>query len=215
MTQGDLVSTAVSFLLTVLVLSYIWRDNPLFRLTIHIFIGVAAGYAGAVALNKVILPQLIQPFLQVLDGGSFDILFLAIPPLILGFLLFTKLSSRWAWLGNPSMAFLVGIGTAAAIGGAVLGTLFPQIAASTELINFQSGIVLIGTVATLIYFQFSARGEPDKKPARNRLLEIIGWGGQAFIAVTFGVIFAGVYAAALTAMIERLQFLLDFLLSFS
>jgi hypothetical protein len=32
-------------------------------------------------------------------------------------------------------------------------------------------------------------------------------GGTVFIAVTLGVLFAGVYSAALTALIERLHFL--------
>jgi hypothetical protein len=108
------------------------------------------------------------------------------------------------------MAFLVGVGAAAAVGGAVLGTLFPQVEAAASLVDIETGIALVGTVFTLVYFQFSVRAGPDETPQRNQVVEVIGWGGQAFIAVTFGVIFAGVYAAALTALIERVGSVLEF-----
>ena len=211
MSPGDFAPALVSFLLTLMVGSYVIRDNPLFRIALHLFIGVSAGYAGAVALNGVILPQLIGPFFQFFDGGSLDVLILALPPLFLGLLLFAKLNNRLAWLGTPTMAFLVGVGAAAAVGGAVLGTLFPQVEAAANLVDLETGIALLGTIVTLIYFQFSVRAAPDETPQRNQVVEVIGWGGQAFIAVTFGVIFAGVYTAALTALIERVGSVLDFI----
>ena len=38
--------------------------------------------------------------------------------------------------------------------------------------------------------------------------------GRIFIAITFGVLFAGVYMSALTAMIERLSFIINFFRQF-
>ena len=213
MSSGDLIAASVSFFLTILVLSYIWQDTPLFRLAIHLFVGVAAGYTGAVAISNVIFPQLITPILQVFGGNLLEVLVLAFPPLILGLLLFAKLSTRFTWLGNPTMAFLVGVGAAAAIGGSILGTLFPQIQASMDINSLRAVIILIGTLTTLIYFQFSTRSKQDETPRRNLVIEVIGWGGQAFIAITFGVIFAGIFSAALTALIERVTFLLNFVTS--
>jgi hypothetical protein len=37
------------------------------------------------------------------------------------------------------------------------------------------------------------------------MIEALGAMGQGFIAVTFGLLFAGVYMAALTAFIERVH----------
>ena len=108
--SGELVPMLVSFLLTLMVFSYILRDNPLFRLAVHLLIGVAAGYAGAVVWNGVILPQMIGPFYRAFSGGGLDSLFLALPPLLLGLLLLGKLSDRLAWIGSRTMAFLVGVG---------------------------------------------------------------------------------------------------------
>lgn len=214
MNPGDLAPAALSFILTLLVFSYLWKDNPLFRLAVYLFVGVSAGYVGAVAFNNVILPQMVFPLIQVATGGPLEILFLAFPPLVLGLLLFAKLTDRLNWLGTPSMGFLVGVGAAAAIGGSVVGTLFPQIDATTDLFSFNSAIVLIGTLLTLFYFHFSVRADPDQPPERNPLIETLGLGGQVFIAITFGVLFAGVYAAALTALIERLNFLVNFIFLF-
>jgi hypothetical protein len=35
--------------------------------------------------------------------------------------------------------------------------------------------------------------------------------GKVFIAIAFGVLFAGVYSAALMALVERLYFIVDYL----
>jgi hypothetical protein len=75
---------------------------------------------------------------------------------------------------------------------------------------FEGGIMLVGTVFTLAAFHFSAGRAADGVPKRPRLLEMAAWVGRVFIAITLGVIFAGVYMAALTAMIERLSSIIDF-----
>jgi hypothetical protein len=41
------------------------------------------------------------------------------------------------------------------------------------------------------------------------MLEYLSAAGQGFIVVTLGVLFAGVYIATLTALIDRVRFLWD------
>jgi hypothetical protein len=223
---ADVLGAFIGFILTLLVFSYIFGDNLLFRITIHIFIGVAAGYTLAIAVNNVIWPQLIIP---LLTGGYQNILLLLIP-LGLSLLLLTKVSDRFSILGTPVMAYLVGVGAATVIGGAVFGTLFPQALAAMNAFDqqlvFQSGgalagagnfgnasLMLVGTLTTLAYFQFSMRTQRAGPSEGPLWLRVISWIGQGFIAITFGAIFAGVYAAALTAMIERWNFLVQFIYS--
>jgi hypothetical protein len=211
----ELVAGFVSFLFTLMVLSYLVGDNAFFQLAIYVFIGVSAGYAASVAWQQVLWPKLFQPLmsnpLQNLP---------AIIPLLMGILLLAKLSPRSARLANPSMAFLVGVGAAVAVGGAVMGTLFPQVQASANLFDltkggsilehlFEASVALVGTVTTLIYFHFGAKATPGG-PQRSKLVGVLGAIGQGFIAVTFGVLFAGAYAAAMTALIERIYFLVTF-----
>ena len=44
------------------------------------------------------------------------------------------------------------------------------------------------------------------------MVEILAWIGRVYIAITFGVLFAGVYMAALTALIERIDSLRTFII---
>jgi len=215
----DLVGMAVGFLLTICVFSYIFGDNLLFRVAIHVFIGVAAAYAVVMVVYNVIWAQLLFPILSGLLSGQVALIIPLLIPLLGGILLLAKMVPRLSILGSPVMAFLVGVGAAAAVGGALLGTLFPQVEATANMFDFRSltgskflsgGIILIGTVTTLIYFNFGARSRGGVAAGPLLVLRVISWVGQVFIAITFGALFAGVYAASLTALVERLEFLVNF-----
>ena len=65
-------------------------------------------------------------------------------------------------------------------------------------------------IGTLVFFQFGATQKVDGSVQRNILVNILSWVGRVYIAVTFGVLFAGVYMAALTAMIERMDSIRSF-----
>lgn len=134
LTLPDLVGALISFTFTIIVFSYILGDNPLFRLVIHIFIGVAAGFAAGMIFYNVILNQLIFP---LIEKPAATFLFV-VPPLLLGIWLLSKIFPGLRRFGNPVVAYLVGVGAATAIGGAVLGTIFPQIGASASLFDLQT-----------------------------------------------------------------------------
>ncbi len=231
---ADPLGLIIGFVLTIMVLSYIIGDNVLFRLAVHIFIGVASGYAAILILYNVLWYQVLVPVLQVFTAGKpLDLatyVIRIVPAVILGVWMLTKASPRLARLGTPVLAFVSGVGAAAVIGGAVLGTIFPQVGASANLLNLQAApsapnglvgwfinavIIIVGIATTLIYFQFSARRQEEGEPAhRPVILEYVSTVGQGFITVTLGVLFAGVYIAALTALIDRVRFLWDVILHF-
>jgi hypothetical protein len=210
----DLIGMLVSFVLTFLVLLYVIEDNALFRLAIYIFIGAAAGYAGAVAIKDVLLPRLFG-----LEESQMLLVILWI------LLLLMKITPKTARFGNPAAGLLVGVGAAIAVGGAIQGTLVPQVTSSGDIFSprlmqtagfgaamgymLQGIVVLVGTIASLAYFHFGAKPAPNQIPSRNKVIEVISKVGEVFIAITFGVIFAGIYSAALTALIERLSFLIE------
>lgn len=224
MTTIEVISAIIGLILTLMVFSYLIGDNLLFRIAIYLFIGVASGYAAAVVIHYVLLPKVFDPILTLSDPLQ---LALILVPLILSVSLLAKLFPRISWVGSFAMALLVGVGAATAVGGAVVGTLIPQARASMDALNFRSAgsssgavfqviegsVMLIGTILTLTYFQFSAKRSADGSVKRNAILEFLAWLGRIFIAVTFGVLFAGVYMAALTAMIERLSSMINFVKS--
>jgi hypothetical protein len=206
----DLIGVLIGFSFTFFIFSYIWGDNAIFRWTIHIFIGVAAGYTLVVTTYNVILPHLIFPLLSANRSEKI----LAVIYLIPSALVLTKISPRLSKLGNGAMAILVGIGAAAAVGGAVIGTVTPQMATTINLFETQNildaTVILVGTLSTLIYFQFGIKKKADNPTPQSQMVTWIGYLGQGFIAITFGALFAGVYYAALTALIERFSFLWHF-----
>jgi len=218
---ADIIWTLVAFFLTVFVLSYALGDNPLFRMAIYLFVGVAAGYVAVLIIYQVLLSKLVTPILT----APLDQKLLTAVPLLLSFLLIFKLSPRLARLGNVPMAFIVGVGAAVAIGGVVTGTLFGQMSGAIApfdispdkghaLSQLTGGIVLlIGSISSLTYFSFGATRE---KPTggRPKGIETLAKIGQVFIAITLGALFAGVLVAALTALIERLDFIIKFIQSF-
>jgi hypothetical protein len=207
------LGTIIGFVLTLMVFSYIFGDNFLFRLATHIFIGVAAGYAAVLVVYNIIFPLLVKPGDELVRLG---------PPLFLGVWLLTKLSPRLSRLGNPVLAFLVGVGAAAAISGSLLGTIFPLVDQSTRELAGKDltyiipygAIILVGTITTLVYFHYGAHPTPSGVTKREIPIEIVGRVGQIFIASTLGAIFAGVYLAVLSVFIERLFSVWDFLWKF-
>ena len=221
---ADFIGTLIGLVLTLLVFSYLVGDNQLFRITLHLFIGVSAGFAATVVIYNIIFPRMFVPLIA--GQGSEQIL--ALIPIILAGLLITKISPRFAFLGKLPMAYIVGVSAAAAIGGAILGTLIPQTLASMNLLGVQANqafdadmglrlingvIILIGTVATLAYFQFSNLSKLSEKTQLQTWIEGLGQIGQIFVAITFGFLFAGVFSAALTALIGRLLFGIEFIRS--
>jgi len=213
----DLIAGFAAFLFTLFIFSYLIGDNPLFRIAVYIFVGVSAGYVAAVAWRQVIWADLFYPLLT----GTFTRQILLAVPLILSALLLTRVSPRLTVLGMPTMALLVGVSAAVAVGGAVTGTLFPQIGATINMFDSHSATsaaqfagmiingawILVGVTTTLVYFHFGARTTSDGSVRRFGLIELIAIIGSIFLAITLGVLFAGVYSAALTAFIDRFHFI--------
>lgn len=213
-------------MLTIFIFSYLIGDNALFRLAIHIFIGTAAGYTIVIIWQNVILSQMIQPLIAW-NGSLIDRASLVIA-LVLSILLLFKIYPHTSSIGTPIMAFLVGIGAATAVGGAVVGTLLPQVRTSINLVDpivqnsnrdplwtliIESGFILLATLTTLIYFHFGARQWPDGIPRRTTWIEAIAEIGKFFIAITFGALFAGVLLSAISAFVSRWNSIILFLTS--
>jgi hypothetical protein len=171
----------------------------------------------------VIFPQLINPLFSQDRLG----LILTLVPLALSWLFLTKMSPGLARWGNLPVAYLIGVGAAVAVGGAVTGLIFPQAETSMNLFDLEvprqrglnlgfylvnGGITLVGTLTTLAYFHFGARSTASPADQRQPWIEELAKIGQVFIAVTLGFFFAGALMAALAALIERLAFLYNFLI---
>lgn len=206
---SDLIWVVIAASLTIMVYSYLLGDNPLYRLAGHVFIGSSVAYAVVVVIHGVLRPLLFVP----LTSGETGEKLLAVVPLALGLLLGAKLKTSWAWLGNFSVAFLFGVGAALAIGGALFGSILPQVKATVNAIDLSSplyGLIIVGvTLSTLLYFHFTAGAKGGLSGIGAGVIRLWARLGRWCIMVAFGAIFANTVMARISLLIGRVQFLLD------
>lgn len=201
----DQVGMWAGFVLTLMVFSYILADNFLYRVAVYVLVGLAAGFIAIVTIESVLLPW----FREYIASGNVALFVLGMIPVILGLLLLFKTSARIGGLGNLAIAFIVGVGSAVALAGAISGTLIPlatSTAASESTIN--GVITILGVVSSLVYFQYLARKTPDGRIQRNRPVQALSLVGQGFIVVTLGVLYAAAILTSLTIFSERVGFIL-------
>ncbi|NOK59716.1 MAG: hypothetical protein GFH27_549285n240 [Chloroflexi bacterium AL-W] len=208
------IVTGVSVILTIMVLSRIAGDLPVLRV-IHrvaqyLFVGVSLGLAFVITYHQVVFPSVRQ-----LSSGESSALLIYGVPFLLGMLLLPRLSNRQAvsWLANIPLALVFGVGAALAIGGAVIGTLSPQILdiARRPLEGdpaTMAGVVVLalGTVATLCTFYYTV---PREDTSVGRLIAVAALIGHWLLMIAFGFFFASAIQTYMSALIERLQFLLS------
>jgi hypothetical protein len=205
--QATMAAGVLSFLFTVALLSYLIGDNPLYRVALHLFVGVSIGYGTLVVIYQVLRPRLIEP----LTSGDPTLVLLTVVPLVLFIFLILKLGPRTAAVGNVGVAFLIGVGTGVATGGALTGTLIPQIRATWlsvsppsvgDLLN--NLVIIAGAATTLLAFQFwlgRGEGRATRGPTVMRLLRGVG---RAFMIVALGVVYGGAILSGIAVLSERL-----------
>lgn len=204
--------------LTLMVFSYIFGDNVLFKLASHIFVGVAVGYAILVVWHQVFYPALTS-------GNLISVL----PALILCVLLIFKIRPTQGGitnaLGSLALAFVLGVGAALAIGGALFGTLLPQTSAVANIslnpthypdtenevglvIWLNNIIIVLGTLGTFFYFTFAVRSEGVLGGLRESFVRFWAGMGRLMLIFTLGALFANTVSSRVALLVSRLQFLM-------
>lgn len=216
----EITGPFIAAVLTVMILSYIFGDNVLFKLASHVFIGVAVGYAIIVIWYEVFWPA-------ISSGNVINVL----PALFLCFLLIFKIRPTHGQLanilGSIALAFVLGVGAALAIGGAIFGTLWPQISAMANisvnpnhypdtatdvgLVTWLNNIIIVlGTIGTFFYFTFAVRSHGLLGGLREGFVRFWAGMGRLMIIFTLGALFANTVSARVALLISRLQFLAHF-----
>ena len=196
----------IAALLTLGIFSFLYKDNPLYKLCEHLFVGVSAGYWVVLTANSSIWPNLVQPlFTQFTVGRN---MFLLIP-LALGILLFSRFFPRGDWLSRWSIAFILGVYPALRITGFGQGDLVEQIHGTILplWVNGDPGtsigniLLVVGLLSTLIFFFFSK----EHTGALGGAARI----GVYFLMVSFGASYGYTVMARVSLLIGRVMYLLD------
>nr|WP_255603568.1 hypothetical protein [Oscillochloris sp. ZM17-4] len=197
-----------------MVFSRLLGDNPVFRVVQYLFVGVSLGYAFVVIYHQVLRPNAVAAIAALNDPVALGAILM---PYLLSILLLARISSRQqiSWVANIPLALIFGVGAALALGGALVGTLVPQLQDSARPIGSDPiqavGVVLLvlGVVLTLCYFYFTV---PRKTPA-GRVVSIGAQIGRWLLMIAFGFFLAGGLLTYLTALNERLGFIVGWVRS--
>lgn len=201
----DVVLNIIAVALTLMVLSRILGDNPVFRAAQYLFVGASLGLAFVIAYHQVLRPAAVS-----LAGGSSAALVLYGVPLALGLLLLPRITGaqRLSWAANIPLALIFGVGAALAVGGAILGTLLPQILDTARPLTGGTAqvagalVLALGTIITLSAFYYTA----PRETGGGRVVAGAALLGHWLLMAAFGFFFAGAVQTYLSALTERLGF---------
>lgn len=202
----------VAAALTLMVLSYVISDNPLYKLAEHVFVGSSVGWTFVLLYRNVLLGEL---FLPLRDAPERNLSLLV--PLLLGLLLLFRPFRAIGWLANTSLAVVVGTGAALSVAGAAAGILAPQALATIlpvfptrfDLAGLGESLnnlaIVVGVVSTFLYFHFTGK-QLGRFWAPIRL---VGSLGKYVMMIAFGAIFASIAISRLSLLAGRVSFLLE------
>lgn len=207
---------------TLFVFSFLYKDNPLYKLAEHLFVGVSAGYLIVQNYWTVIDSNLVQPLRQAFHGqgvhteitGMFaaqqgDYRGFLIIAAVFGVLLFTRLIPRIGWLSRLSLALIIGVYAGIKTTGFAQGDFVAQVQASIQPL-WQRGdlafsanaiIFTVGLIASLLFFFFS-REHKGALGVASRL-------GVYFLMLGFGAGYGYTVMSRISLLIGRFQYLLN------
>jgi len=210
--------------LTLVMYSFLYRDNPLFKIAENLYVGVALGYGAVMTWRMALREEVYKPiFMAPTTEALGEALVWRTVPILLGILLTMRISRKYSWLSRYSYCLLVGWGAGVGISvythSYVLQQLNAAIAPLQDAVTqgtweplsgawflgaffpmLGSLAVLVGTVAVLFYFFFSV-----EHGTAGRTVSKVGiW----FLMISFGASFGNTVMARLSLLIGRVQFLL-------
>lgn len=203
MSNEALIGAWVAAGLSLLIYSFLYKDNPFFKLAEHIFVGVSIGYLLTITYYQVMVNKLYLPMVQ---QGKWVL----VVPAFLGLLMLSRFIPPIAWLSRISFAFLLGISSGVAIPRQmssfilqqVQGTIKPLVTIGASgvnmtLANLNALLILVGVISVLFYFFFSL----EHTGTVRRVARV----GIYFLMVSFGAAFGYTVMARMSLLIGRLD----------
>jgi len=213
----------VAALLTLGIFSFLYRDNPLYKMTESIFVGVSAAYWMVVGFWDVLVPNLFDKLWpSLIQSWSMPGLsperdqwwWVSLIPLALGGLLLMRLAPRGGWLAVWPLAFIIGTFAGLRLVAFVQADLLSQVRSSILSVvalnssnslrlqqSIENFVLLAGTLVCLVYFFFSV----EHKGAVGRISKIGIW----VLMITFGAGFGYTVMGRIALLAIRLEFLFD------
>lgn len=194
------ISTLIAGLLTLAILTFLYRDNPAYKMAESLLIGVSVGYMLVTTVSSTLMGLMFKPLF--LDGTL-----RLIVPLALGLMMFGRFFAKTSFLSRWPIAVMIGSGAGVAIPAMLEQRTLKQLSATVMPLLHESGwpdvaaiVVLVGVITTLCYFYFS---HEHKGP-----LGVAARVGTYFLMLFFGTTFGYTVMSRMSTFIGRMEFLL-------
>lgn len=195
----DASATAIAALATVAVLGGLLGERRVFGWTQHLFAGLLTGYLVLIAVREVVVPWLVKPLIADPAGR---------PELWIGLAL-VAITALSPWLPRALAAvpvsIMVGSLAAFGLGGALVGTLLPQAAATVVAGGEPFGVTLAAVVSaaiTVLVLVGFLHGVP-----RGRASLVATSAGRWLMVAGIGGWLGYLLYARLVLLIDRIAFL--------
>ena len=199
-TAADVVATWVAAIATLVVLGSLLGERRVFAWSQHLLAGLATGFLALVAISDVLWPRLGAP---LVDDPT------ARPELWVGVAL-AAVTAAAPWLPRPvsivPASIAVGSLAAFALGGAVVGTILPQVDASIVRPGGSAAATVGGAVAAVIsglVLVGFVHGVP-----RGRILAAAAGTGRWLLLAGIGGWLGFLLFSRLLLLVDRIGFLL-------
>jgi hypothetical protein len=218
--MSALIGVWIGAFLTLGILSFLYKDNPVYKVCEAIFVGISAGYWFVSLFWQTIWPKLVlnlrDASVKLAAGGGWDYRWIYLVAAVLGGMMLMRLLPKGGWISRWPLAFIVG-STAGlyfitylqsnAI-NQIHDTLVPLVGAGAGSflgvglpfrIDWDALFVFAGTVTGLVYFFFSV--EHTKVAGGAARI------GIYFLMLTFGASFGYTVMSRMSLLIGRMDFL--------
>jgi len=210
----------VGALLTLMIFSFLYRDNPFYKFAEHLFVGVSAAYWMVQGFWGQIVPNLLAKLFPGQMAGIVEAArdqqvewHYAIAG-ILGLILLTRLIPPIAWLSRWAMAFIIGYTAGTNLTRYLSSDFITQVQATmlhplftagganwldTIMLNISNLVIVGGVLCGLVYFFFSK----EHTGAIGKASRVGIW----ILMVAFGASFGYTVMARISLLIGRIEFL--------
>ena len=205
---------------TLALFSFLYRDNPFYKIAEAVVVGVSAAYWMVVAFHTTLLPNLFGKIWPVwiqswaMPGLKEERNLLYLAPLLLAVMLLWRLAPKGGWISRWPLAFFIGVFCGLRLMAYLHGDFLNQIrnsivplAVFDDARDFDLGrslrniILIAGILSCLVYFFFSF----EHKGVVGRTAKVGIW----FLMITFGAGFGYTVMGRIALLAIRLEFLFD------
>ncbi|MEE8458557.1 MAG: hypothetical protein V3S08_01720 [Phycisphaerales bacterium] len=201
------------------IFSFLYRDNPFYKISEAVVVGVSAAYWMVVAFHTTLLPNLfgkIWPnWIQswAMPGLEAERNLWYLVPLVLGVFLLMRLSPKGGWISRWPLAFFIGVFCGLRLMGymhadflnQIRNAIVPLVVFDDDGFNFWDSLsnffLVAGLLVCLVYFFFSF----EHKGIVGKTAKVGIW----VLMITFGAGFGYTVMGRIALLAIRLEFLFD------